>query len=134
MSREKHFAHICLTGKRITLDWQLINGLNDRHRVTLTKPEHLISDSSVLKTVDVLVLDCNSFKNLSADLITFLRKVKEAFPGLCTVVINGGLSQQDIAGAFREGICDYFPNPYEELELISERLEFLIKRAGVSRR
>jgi len=131
MSRKKHFAHICLTGKRIILDWQLINGLNDRHRVTLTKPEHLLSDSSILTTVDILVLDCDSFKNLGSDLIAFLRKVKQAFPRLCTVVINGGLSQKDIAGAFREGISDYFPDPYEEIELISERLEFLIKKSGV---
>jgi DNA-binding NtrC family response regulator len=130
MSRKKHFAHICLTGKKVSLDWQLINGLNVRHRVTLTKPEHLLSDSSVLRTVDILVLDCNNFEMLRFDLITFLKKVKAAFPKLCTVVINGGLSQQAIAGAFREGISDYFPDPYE-VKLILERLEFLIKKFGL---
>lgn len=129
MSRKKHFAHICLTGQKVTLDWQLINRLNVRHRVTLTKPEHLLSDSSVLTTVDILVLDCNNFKSLSSDLITFLKKVRKAFPRLCTVVVNGGLSQQDIAGAFREGISDYFPDPYE-IKLILERLEFLTRKFG----
>ena len=127
MSRKKHFAHICLTGEKVTLDGQLINGLNVRHRVTLTKSEHLLSDSSLLRTVDILVLDCNNFETLNSDLITFLKKVKAAFPRLCTVVINGGLSQQDIAGAFQEGISDYFSDPYE-IKLILERLEFLIKK------
>lgn len=127
MSRKKLFAHVCLTGKKVTLDWQLINGLNVRHCVTLTKLEHLLSDSSVLRTVDILVLDSNNFETLRSDLITFLKKVKAAFPGLCTVVINGGLSQQEIAGAFGEGISDYFSDPYE-MKLILERLEFLIKK------
>jgi DNA-binding NarL/FixJ family response regulator len=91
--------------------------------------EHLLSDSSVLKTVDILVLDCNSLAKLRTDLITFLRKIKAAFPRLCTVVINGGLSQQDIAEAFGVGISDYFPDA-SEIKLILERLEFLMKRSA----
>jgi hypothetical protein len=132
MSRKKHFAHICLTGKKVTLDWQLISGLNVRHCVTLTKLEHLFSNSSVLRTVDILVLDCNNFETLKSNLITFLKKVKAAFPRLCIVVINGGLSQKDIAGAFGQGISDYFPDFSDsyEIRLILERLESLIKKFG----
>ena len=66
-------------------------------------------------------LDCSE----SAELVSqVLPRLKEEFPDLCIVLVDGGLSQKQIAAAFKEGIKDYFADPYDA-DLLVERMDSL---------
>jgi DNA-binding response OmpR family regulator len=113
-----------MTGHKVTNDWDLIQQLKAWHNVTLIKREQLSFDESFLKSVSVLILDCNNTHDLELEIFPYLRKWKKDFPGLCVVLVNGGLTQEEIALAFKVGVRDYFPEPYD-VNLLIERIQYL---------
>ena len=125
MSTPHPSFHICLAGRTVNNDWPLIQRLKAKHQVTLVEEVRLLSHNSILAKADVLVLDCSNSDGLALRILPFLKKF---FPRLCTVLVDGGLSQQQIAGAFQRGALDYFSEPYD-LTLLTERVEALGAKA-----
>jgi DNA-binding NtrC family response regulator len=113
--------HICLAGRTVSNDWPLIQRLKPQHQVTLVERVRFLSRNSILAKTDVLVLDCSESEGLGLRILPFLKKY---FPALCVVLVDGGLTQKQIAAAFQEGAKDYFSAPYDA-KLLVERVEVL---------
>ncbi len=121
MERAAKCCHVCLAGEMVSNDWGLIQVLRSRHLVTLVDRVGLLLASSILKTADLLTLDCSGSEEIT---LTALPVLKKRFPGLRIVLVDGGLSQQQIAAAFQDGVNDYFSGPYEA-QLLAERMDSL---------
>ena len=121
MSQTDDVFHVCLAGRKVSNDWRLIQSLRSRCLVTLVERVELLVQRSFLSRTHLLVLDCSA----SAELVPqVLPRLKEEFPDLCVVLVDGGLSQKEIAAAFKEGVKDYFADPYD-VELLLERIDSL---------
>ena len=79
--------------------------------------------------VDVVALDCGGQPRSGANLI---RSFRATYPELRFVLVNGGMSQTEIANAFREGADDYFSEECGTALLI-ERIEHICRRLRESR-
>ena len=121
MPAKNQVFHICLAGPTVSSDWLLIQNLKSQNQVTLVEHVRLLSRNSVLLKVDVLILECKENGGLGLRIVSFLKRY---FPELCVVLVNGGLTQKQIAAAFREGVQDYFPDPYD-VQLLTERIHVL---------
>jgi len=105
----------------VTRDWLLIRKLELQHAVTLIEEVDKLMGNTLLQTASVLVLDCTDCSELARNLLPVLR---ERFPDLCLVAVEGTYSQKQVAGLFQEGLRDYFPAPYDP-ELLAERVASL---------
>lgn len=115
--------HVCLAGQNLTNNWVLIQKLKAHHQVTLVERVRLVSRNSVLTTADVLIVDCGRSQGLGLRLVPLAKKYH---PRLQVILVDGGLSQMEIAAAFRQGARDYFAEPYEP-DLLVERVAFLLR-------
>ena len=122
-------AHICVAGK-ISDDWEVVRRLKQRHQVTLVRQPADLAKSAVLSTASVLAIDCGD--SPESGLIT-LALVSRLYPQLRVVLVNGRLSQGEIAEAFRRGACDYLSSQVDP-ELTAERIESLCRRSNVGER
>ena len=121
MSQTQDILHVCLAGRKVSNDWGLIQSLRSRYLVTLLERVELLVRRSFLNRPHLLVLDCSE----SAELVSqVLPRLKEEFPDLCIVLVDGGLSQKQIAAAFKDCVKDYFADPYDA-ELLVERMDSL---------
>lgn len=93
--------------------------------MTLVENPSDLVQSTVLSTVSVLALDCGTASE--SGLMT-LSLVSRLYPQLLVVLVNGRLSQGEIAEAYRRGACDYLSQQVEP-ELTIERIESLCSRA-----
>ena len=118
-------AHICVAGK-ISDDWEVVRRLKQRHQVTLVRQSADLAKSTVLSTVSVLAIDCGD--SPESGLIT-LALVARLYPQLRVLLVNGRLSQGEIAEAFRRGACDYLSSQVDP-ELTAERIESLCRRSN----
>lgn len=117
--------HVCLAGRLVSNDWELIRSLRSRYLVTLMdNVDFLARRGSMLKETQLLVLDCS--RSVDAALAC-LPRLKQEFPDLCMVLVDGGLNQLQIASAFKEGVKDYFASPYD-VALLVERVDSLCAR------
>jgi DNA-binding NtrC family response regulator len=108
-------------GPNLSNDRALADLLKSRHPVTLVdRLDHLFG-SPLLQTMDVLVLECAAHVESA---LGFVRTLKDRLPQLVVVLINGGISQMQLATAFHQGIRDYFPANYDP-SLLAERIENL---------
>ena len=114
-------SHICLAGRTICNDWLLIRALKTQHQVTLVEHIQALSRNPILARVDVLVLDCGENQKMGLGLVPNLKRDN---PKMCVVLVDGGFTRQQIAKAFREGVKDYFAEPYDR-RLLVERVEGL---------
>lgn len=117
-------AHICVAGE-ISNDWELVRRLQKRNQVTLVRRPEDLARSVVLSTASVLAMDCGD--SPETGLIT-LALVARLYPQLRVLLVNGRLSQGEIAEAFRRGACDYLPSQVDP-ELTAERIESLSRRS-----
>ena len=131
MPAKKNVRHIALTGEKIVHDWDLIRELNSSHPVVLIKRELLASDVSLLALLNALVIDCTERCDIESQLLPALKKWKKGLPGLSVILVDGGLTQEQIAKAFRSGVKDYFAFPYD-FKLLADRIKFLTKRQSSS--
>ncbi len=92
--------------------------------MTLVEDPGDLAQSTVLSTVSVLALDCGTAPE-SGFLILSL--VSRLYPELKVVLVNGRLSQSEIAEAYRRGACDYLSEQVES-ELTVERIESLCRQ------
>jgi DNA-binding response OmpR family regulator len=97
----------------------------ERHRVLLVRQLEP-GDARSLTIADVVAIDCRDVGALGTrDLVDSLR---QAITG-AIVVLDGGLSRDDIARLFRAGAQDYFSEPFN-VPVIAERLEHLAESQG----
>lgn len=122
-------AHICVAGK-ISDDWEVVRRLKERHQVTLVGQPVDLAKSTVLSTATVLAIDCGD--SPESGLIT-LALVSRLYPRLRVLLVNGRLSQGEIAEAFRRGACDYLSSQVDP-KLTAERIESLCRRATAAER
>lgn len=116
--------HICLAGEHVTRQHDLVLTLRQGHQVTLVDhPDHLLA-TGLLASADVLVLDSAGDTTRLSHLLGELR---DRFPRLRVVLVNGGLGRREVADAFGSGIADYFPQPCD-VNLLSARIEVLAAR------
>ena len=118
-------AHICVAGQ-ICNDWEVVRRLKQRNHVTLVPWPADLAKSAVLSTASVLAMDCGD--SPEAGLIT-LGLVARLYPQLRVLLVNGRLSQGEIAEAFRRGACDYLSSQVDP-ELTAERIESLCRRSN----
>jgi DNA-binding response OmpR family regulator len=117
--------HVCLAGSSVSNNWALIESLKRHYQVTVIETFDLLLRNSILSTVDVLLLDCEEGGELA---IETLRTLKRRHRGLCVVLVNGGLTQNEIAAAFREGVRDYFSHHFN-VPLLVERVRYLCSQS-----
>lgn len=117
--------HIVISGNRICSNHSLIDHLSQNHVVTLSKMplNKAIQEESVLDKADVLFIE---HSNIEGDVHTCLKGVQFMYPQVTIILLNGKLTQDQIAEAFRAGAADYFPEPHH-LELLMERVQYLEK-------
>lgn len=123
--------NICLAGRGISQDTRLTRVLGARHNIScLDSVVELLSPSALseLEAVDLVVLDCGEKKDLLGDVIS---TITANIPLLGIVLVNGGLTTNEIAGALGKGAMDYLavPSTPDELEVLAERVEVLGFRA-----
>lgn len=116
-------SHVCVAGS-ISNDWSVVQRLKRRNQVTLIEQPGDLMQSTVLATASVLALDCGD--SPETGLVT-LSLVSRLYPQLRVLLVNGTLSQGEIAEAFRRGACDYLPQQVNP-ELTAERIESLCRR------
>lgn len=114
--------HVCLAGSTVSNNWALIEALKRHYQVTVIETFDLLLRNSLLSTVDVLLLDCEEGGGEIG--IETLRTLNNRHNGLCVVLVNGGLTQNQIASAFREGVRDYFSHHFN-VPLLVERVHYL---------
>jgi hypothetical protein len=114
-------SHVYLAGRKVSNDWQLIQSVRSRCLVTLVERVDLLAQPGLLSGAHLLVLDCSGSPQLVP---VVLPRLKEQFPDLCVLLVDGGLSQKEIAAAFKEGVKDYFADPYD-VDLLVERMDSL---------
>ena len=122
---DDHTCHICLVGRSVSNNWSLIESLKRGNQVTIIEPLGLLYHSEViLSTVSVLILDCGEGSRIG---IEALRVVRGIYPDLCVVLVNGGLTQNEIAEAFEAGVRDYF-SYQDNVLLLVERVQHLCRQ------
>jgi DNA-binding NtrC family response regulator len=117
--------HVCLAGSSVTNNRVLIESLKRDHQVTVIESLDLLLRNSILSTVDVLLLDGEEGGQVG---IETLRALLHSRRGLCVVLVNGGLTQNEIAAAFREGVRDYFSHHFN-VPLLVERVGYLCSQS-----
>lgn len=118
-------CHVCLAGSGVSNNWSLIEPLKRRNQVTMIESLPMLYANSILATASVLVLDCEDETGAG---LSALKLIKKLYPDLLVVLVNGTLSQAEIAEAFREGARDYFSH-HSNAGLVVERVEHLCRQA-----
>src|SRR5688500_17271689 len=104
--RNRSPLHIVLAGNKLTNDPGLIDALKAFNNVSLIHIEKELSGLCLLRSADVLILECGNL-DAEADFLDGWRRLRNEVPDLSVVLINGGLTQATIAAAFSEGCQDY---------------------------
>ena len=113
--------HSCLAGPRVSRDLSLVALLLDRHVLTLVAdPRQLLTEA--MARMSVLALE-HGGTDQTLELITRLRSLHAE---LDIILINGGVTQDQVALAFKGGVRDYFPTPYDR-RLLAERMDGLAR-------
>jgi DNA-binding NtrC family response regulator len=115
---------VCLAGRQVSNDWPLIQLLKAAHAVTLIDRVDALASAPLLATAGVLVLDAAESGGAALQLLPALHSEHQALPVL---LVDGGVTQRELARAFRDGACDYFPVPYD-VHLLAERVSSLCRK------
>jgi DNA-binding response OmpR family regulator len=115
--------HVCLAGPVITANPVLLDALRPHYDVSLVVDPSRLNTASILGCSHVLVLDASG---LCVSLQLLLRSLRQRWPDLPIVLVDGGLSEHDKADAFSLGVLDYFAAPCH-VDLLAERLQVLAR-------
>jgi DNA-binding response OmpR family regulator len=121
--------NVWLAGPTVSVDWDLIRGLMSDYVLTLIEsfdPADLAREG-VLTSASLIVVDCGGCAGDVARVIRAIRAMKKAHSGLTVLLVGGGLQQAKVIKAYKGGIDDYFPVPYEA-RLLVERIVALCQR------
>ena len=121
--------NVWLAGPTVSVDWDLIRGLMSDYVLTLIEsfdPADMAREG-VLTSASLIVVDCGGWAGDVARVIRAIRAMKKAHSGLTVLLVGGGLQQAKVIQAYKGGIDDYFPVPYEA-RLLVERIVALCQR------
>ena len=118
-------SHICVAGE-LNDSWRVVGALRRRHVVSVLPDLELTTIHPVLASAAVLALDCGSRVE---HVLEALAPLAALHPGVAVVLVNGKLSQSEIAEAYRRGACDYFSQG-ASWELVADRIDHLCRSAG----
>lgn len=113
--------HACLAGPTLSEDYALIRRLLPAHQVTVVRSALHAMHNALLETVDVLVLEC---KERPAEVLSLVPELHRRLPALPVMLIDGGITQEQIAAAYCDGARDYFAAPYE-VDVLAERIHWI---------
>jgi CheY-like chemotaxis protein len=116
--------HVGIVGPRLSRDIELLTRLSSTHLVTITPLHDARASPAVMDIIDVLVLEANASADAVTGIVTALR---QRYPRITLVLVNGGLTQLEIAELFRLGVVDYFAAPWDDA-LLAERIDVLAAR------
>jgi DNA-binding response OmpR family regulator len=125
---------ICLVGSEVTGDWELIRRLKADHAVILIEdldPEGLAEDP-LLEAISVLVLDCAGHRRDLSKVLAAIKSMISQIPRIVVLLVDGNLTQVQVARAFRHGVRDYFRAPHNT-QLLAERIGALCARVSDDR-
>jgi DNA-binding NarL/FixJ family response regulator len=124
-------TNVWLVGPTVSEDWDLIQALKLDYVVTLihTCEPALLAKEAVLKSATLIVVDCGARTGDAARIFEAIRSMKKKLPGLVVLLADGGLAQEEIAQAYRLGVRDFFPSPYDA-RLLAERIVALCRRGS----
>jgi len=121
--------HLALYGKHVTRDWDLIGRLKHVAHVLLVSDKNEVPgeplNEAMMNSINLILFESSASRSdLHTTILPALKSWKRRYPGLSTILINGGLNQEEIATAFEGGIRDYFSYPYN-VELLVDRVHHL---------
>lgn len=118
--------HFCLAGPDLTGEHALIEHLRKRHVVTLVAKSQWLDQPSLIEGSDALVLEAGARGEVDADSgwRAQLRTIHMRAPMLPIILVDGDLTNEEKADAFRLGALDFFPAPCHA-DLLAERLVVL---------
>ncbi|MGH9349898.1 MAG: hypothetical protein ACRD26_21820 [Vicinamibacterales bacterium] len=121
--------HVCLAGAGVSTDWHLVRSLGRYCPVTVVARLELLEDGAPFASADAIVIDCSC---AATEWLDALQRVRDSAPHARVVLLNGGITQDDVATALQHGASDYFPQPYDR-QLLFERLTALARDAQDSK-
>lgn len=122
--------HVGIVGPRLARDTELLARLSGTHLVTISHSRDAFAGLAGLAAMalfDVLVLEANAGRD---DLTHLVAHLRQQDPQLTLVLVDGGLTQLEIAELFRLGVADYFATPWNDA-LLAERIDVLAMRHRV---
>lgn len=122
--------HVCLAGTAISSDWAFIRRLRTRCCVSLVARLAQLHDSELVDSADAVVIDCGGTADAWLDA---LREVRRRVPSAPVILLDGGITQEQVASGLGSGAVDYFPEPYPA-DLLLQRVEVLAQQGRASRR
>jgi DNA-binding response OmpR family regulator len=131
LGKQNLVLHVCVVGRLVARNRDLVEALRAHHQVTLVDRIEWLDEGALLGIVDVLVMDCSGDNR--GVLSNVVHRIRRHQPQLQVVLVDGGLSQQDIALGFGAGVADYFPEPCD-VALLTERIAVLGDRKGFHKR
>ena len=119
--------HVGIVGPRLARDTELLGRLSGTHLVTISHSRDAFAGFAAIAMVDVLVLEAHADRD---DLTQLVARLRQQYPQLTLVLVDGGLTQLEIAELFRLGVADYFATPWHNA-LLAERIDVLAMRHRV---
>jgi len=121
--------HVCLAGTAITRDWPFIRRLKARCCVSLVRQLTHLPHTRILDSADAIVVDCCGASDTWLDVLC---EIRARVPGAPVILIDGGMTQEEIACGLGSGAIDYFAEPYAA-DLLLQRVEVLAQQSHNAR-
>ena len=120
-------CHVCLIGRPLWRDWELVERLVQKHEVTLL---HAIAprDLHLVAHLEIAAADSRACDADPRGCVELLRRST----GAAIVLLDGGLGQREVATVLHAGAQDYFSEPFD-FALIAERLTYLAESRSAAR-
>ncbi len=116
---------VLISGPTIANDEDLVRKLQRIALVKLSLQNSRIETILSGKKVDLLLLEVLRENTSDTELI---KKIKEGFPSLAIILIDGDTDRDVVARAFKYGVKDAFRKPYM-CDLIAERVQAILEHS-----
>lgn len=115
---------VLIAGPTLTRDEALSNGLQSAAAILKCRDHSACEAILERAAVEVLLLEIESADDSE---VAFIKKIKNKFPEIEIIVIDGNGNRDLIAKAFAMGARDAFPKPYDSA-LVVERVKALLRQ------
>ena len=115
---------IMISGPTITDDDKLISELQKNALVMTTSDNNRIETILQNRRIDLILYEISQKNNHNAEMI---ENIKNQFPNIPIIAMNGNGDNEAIIKAFRDGAIDAFKKPYKYY-LIGERVNAIFRR------
>ena len=114
---------IIISGPTLIKDKELYKGLHINNRVIITNNNFKLEAILKKHTAHCVIFEINNDDPFE---IENIKHIKNKFPNLNMILIDGEGKRDFIARAFQMGVNDVFPRPYK-YELLLERINAFLK-------